>query len=109
MNISVTSDRYQVKEVGIHLVYKEAEEKKSTQSLSLEVAQQIHPYGNVVPGFCDGDCEHCENFPVPADPASTRVIVLGTHPADCTGCPDGYLEYHHGWCKDRFHPISLYS
>ncbi|XP_052209887.1 disease resistance protein RPV1-like isoform X10 [Diospyros lotus] len=98
VNISVASDRYQVKEVGIHLVYKEAEEKKST-----------HPYGNVVPGFCNGDCEYCENFPVPADPASTRVIVLGTHPAGCTGCPDGYLEYHHGWCKDRFRPISLYS
>ncbi|XP_052175772.1 disease resistance protein RPV1-like [Diospyros lotus] len=102
VNISVTSGHYQVKEVGIHFVYKEAEEKKSTQSLSLEVAQQIHPYGNVVPGFCNGDCEHCENFPVPADPASTRVIVLGTHPADCTGCPYGYLEYHYGWGKDLY-------
>ncbi|XP_052209884.1 disease resistance protein RPV1-like isoform X7 [Diospyros lotus] len=62
VNISVTSDVFQVKEVGVYIVYKEeeAEEKKSTQSLSLEVPQQIHPYGNVVPGgFCNGDCENC--------------------------------------------------
>ncbi|XP_052209758.1 disease resistance protein RUN1-like isoform X2 [Diospyros lotus] len=80
VNISVTSDRYhEVKEVGVYIVYKEeAEEKKTTQSLSLEVPQQIHPYGNVVPDFCKGDCEDCKKFPMPRDPASTRFIL----PAD---------------------------
>ncbi|XP_052210520.1 disease resistance protein RUN1-like [Diospyros lotus] len=78
VNISITSDRYQVKEVGFHLVYKEAEEKKSTQSHSLEVPQQIHPYVNVVPSFCNGDCEDCKKCLVPTAPASTRVIL----PAD---------------------------
>ncbi|XP_052209878.1 disease resistance protein RPV1-like isoform X1 [Diospyros lotus] len=79
VNISVTSDCYEVKEVGVHIVYKEeAEEKKSTQSLSLEVPQQIHPYGNVVPSFCNEDCKDCKKFSVLANPASTRVII----PAD---------------------------
>ncbi|XP_052209753.1 disease resistance protein RUN1-like isoform X1 [Diospyros lotus] len=85
VNISVTSACFQVKEVGVHVVYKEeAEEKKSTQSLSLEVLQQIHSYGNVVPGFCKGDCEDCKKFPVPGDPASTRFVL----PADADRCPE---------------------
>lgn len=41
MNVSiVTCQLFQVNVVGVHLVYKEAREKKSTQSTStLEVAQ----------------------------------------------------------------------
>ncbi|XP_052209892.1 uncharacterized protein LOC127813139 [Diospyros lotus] len=73
VNISVTitsGGDYEVKEVGVHIVYKEeeAEEKKSTQSHSLEFPQQIHPYGNVVPGgFCNGDCENCTRLILYAD------------------------------------------
>lgn len=92
LNISViTSQDFHVKEVGIHLVYEEAQEKKSTQCASLKVAQQIHPYGKVVPGCCNGNCLECKNYPVPANPASTRVICLGLHPKICSGCPKGYL------------------
>ncbi|THG14234.1 hypothetical protein TEA_009217 [Camellia sinensis var. sinensis] len=50
LNISVVGDvDFQVKEVGVHLVYKEQEEK-SSQSTSEEASQQFSLYGNVVPG-----------------------------------------------------------
>ncbi|THG09471.1 hypothetical protein TEA_003934 [Camellia sinensis var. sinensis] len=50
LNISVVGEEYcQVKEVGVHFVYKEQEEK-SSQSSSEEASQQFSLYGNVVPG-----------------------------------------------------------
>ncbi|THG09275.1 hypothetical protein TEA_007530 [Camellia sinensis var. sinensis] len=46
----VGNEDFQVKEVGVHLVHKEQEEK-SSQSTSKEAFQlQFSPYGNVVPG-----------------------------------------------------------
>ncbi|XP_052210468.1 disease resistance protein RPV1-like [Diospyros lotus] len=96
LNISIiTSPDFHVKEVGVRLVYEEAQENKSTQCASLEVAQQIHPYEMVVPGCCNGNCLKCKNYPVPANPASTRVIRLGFHNDNCWGCPEGYLVRHH--------------
>ncbi|KAI8021305.1 TMV resistance protein N [Camellia lanceoleosa] len=55
LNISVSVEepsqikKVQVKEVGVHLVYKEQEEK-SSQSTSEEASQQFSVYGNVIPG-----------------------------------------------------------
>ncbi|KAI8021801.1 putative disease resistance protein RPP1, partial [Camellia lanceoleosa] len=51
LNISVVGNEdFQVKEFGVHLVYKEQEEK-SSQSTSEEASQlQFSLYGNVVPG-----------------------------------------------------------
>ncbi|GMP63414.1 hypothetical protein CsSME_00025123 [Camellia sinensis var. sinensis] len=51
LNISVVGNEdFQVKKFGVHLVYKEQEEK-SSQSTSEEASQlQFSLYGNVVPG-----------------------------------------------------------
>jgi len=97
LNISVpTTEAFQVKEVGVRVVYREeAEEMKNSQATSSDDARPIHPhYGKAVPGCCNQDCEKCKNYPAPTNPASTRVILVGTHPLNCTGCPDGYLEEH---------------
>ncbi|XP_052210522.1 disease resistance protein RPV1-like [Diospyros lotus] len=97
LNISVpTTEAFQVKEVGVRVVYRmEAKEVKNNQATSLDDARPIHPhYGKAVPGCCNKDCKKCKNYPAPTNPASTRVILVGTHPSNCTGCPDGYLEEH---------------
>ncbi|CAL5401846.1 unnamed protein product [Camellia sinensis] len=75
LNISVVGDGdFQVKEVGVHLVYKEQEEK-SSQSTSEEACQQFSLYGNVVPG----------NASV-VRPASKKVYNLGCHWENCRIC-----------------------
>ncbi|CAL5340916.1 unnamed protein product [Camellia sinensis] len=75
LNISVVGDGdFQVKEVGVHLVYKEQEEK-SSQSTSEEASQQFSLYGNVVPG----------NASV-VRPASKNVYNLGCHWENCGIC-----------------------
>ncbi|CAL5401874.1 unnamed protein product [Camellia sinensis] len=75
LNISVVGDGdFQVKEVGVHLVYKEQEEK-SSQSTSEEASQQFSLYGNVVPG----------NASV-VRPASKKVYCLGFHWENCRIC-----------------------
>ncbi|XP_052209589.1 disease resistance protein RUN1-like [Diospyros lotus] len=109
LNISIfTSQDFHVKEVGVHLVYEESQVKKSTQCASLEVAQQIHPYGKVVPGCCNGSCLKCKNYPVPAKPGSTRVIRLGIHPKKCLDCPGGgYLVRHHSRRITPFEPLDV--
>ncbi|XP_052210770.1 disease resistance protein Roq1-like isoform X2 [Diospyros lotus] len=96
LNITVsTIEAFQVKEVGVRVVYREeAKDKKCNQVTNLDDVQPIHPYGKAVPGCCNEDCEKCKNYPVPTNAASTRVIIIGTHPLNCTGCPDGYLVEH---------------
>ncbi|CAL5401797.1 unnamed protein product [Camellia sinensis] len=75
LNISVVGEEYcQVKEVGVHFVYKEQEEK-SSQSSSEEASQQFSVYGNVVPGNASA-----------VSPASKKVYRLGIHPRDCRIC-----------------------
>ncbi|GMP63298.1 hypothetical protein CsSME_00025037 [Camellia sinensis var. sinensis] len=75
LNISVVGNEYfQVKEVGVHFVYKEQEEK-SGQSTSEEASQQFSLYGNVVPG----------NASV-VRPARKKVYSLGSHWENCRIC-----------------------
>lgn len=79
LNVTVTGERL-FKEVGVHIVYEEEQEKKSTkvQSTSEEeiCRSQISPYGHVVPGN------------VPADPTSPKLYQLGfRHGMDCKYCP----------------------
>ncbi|CAL5401827.1 unnamed protein product [Camellia sinensis] len=77
LNISVVvNEDLQVKEVGVHLVYKEQEEKGS-QSTSEEASQQFSLYGNVVPGN-----------PSAVRPARKKVYLLGNH-LDCCSICDG--------------------
>ncbi|THG13495.1 hypothetical protein TEA_016779 [Camellia sinensis var. sinensis] len=61
LNISVVGDKsFQVKEVGVHLVYKEQEEK-SSQSTSEEASQlQFSLYGNV--GAFVNKCNLCAKY-----------------------------------------------
>ncbi|KAL7218274.1 hypothetical protein ACSBR2_011531 [Camellia fascicularis] len=62
LNISVVGDEdFQVKEVGVHLVYKEQEEK-SSQSNSEEASQQFSLYGNVVPGNASAVGNNVKDF-----------------------------------------------
>ncbi|CAL5340882.1 unnamed protein product [Camellia sinensis] len=73
----VGNEDFQVKEVGVHLVYKEQEEK-SSQSTSEEASQlQFSVYGNVVPG--NASTVH---------PVSRKVFRLGCHWWDCWICDD---------------------
>ncbi|GMP63397.1 hypothetical protein CsSME_00025111 [Camellia sinensis var. sinensis] len=75
LNISVVGNEYfQVKEVGVHFVYKEQEEK-SSQSTSEEASQQFSLYGNVVPG----------NASV-VRPARKKVYSLGCQWENCRIC-----------------------
>ncbi|GMP63365.1 hypothetical protein CsSME_00025084 [Camellia sinensis var. sinensis] len=75
LNISVVgNERFQVKEVGVHLVYKEQKEK-STQSTSEAASQQFSLYGNVVPGNASA-----------VRPARKKVYRLGYHWTDCSIC-----------------------
>ncbi|GMP63376.1 hypothetical protein CsSME_00025094 [Camellia sinensis var. sinensis] len=75
LNISVVGNEYfQVKEVGVHFVYKEQEEK-SSQSTSEEASQQFSLYGNVVPG----------NASV-VRPARKKVYSLGCRWENCRIC-----------------------
>ncbi|KAL7257852.1 hypothetical protein ACSBR1_004046 [Camellia fascicularis] len=76
LNISVVGDEdFQVKEFGVHLVYKEQEEKNS-QSTSEEASQlQFSLYGNVLPG--NASIVHL---------ASRKVFCLGNHWLDCSIC-----------------------
>ncbi|CAL5398794.1 unnamed protein product [Camellia sinensis] len=77
LNISVVGNGYfHVKEVGVHLVYKEQEEK-SSQSTSEEASQQFSLYGNVVPGNASA-----------VRPASKNVYHLGSHVPNCRICDD---------------------
>ncbi|CAL5340724.1 unnamed protein product [Camellia sinensis] len=77
LNISVVGNGYfHVKEVGVHLVYKEQEEK-SSQSTSEEASQQFSLYGNVVPGNASA-----------VRPASKKVYNLGRHLRNCRICGD---------------------
>ncbi|CAL5340843.1 unnamed protein product [Camellia sinensis] len=51
LNISVVGNKdFQVKEVGVHLVYKEQEEKSSQSTSGAASQLQFSLYGNVVPG-----------------------------------------------------------
>ncbi|GMP63406.1 hypothetical protein CsSME_00025117 [Camellia sinensis var. sinensis] len=71
----VGNEDFQVKEVGVHLVHKEQEEK-SSQSTSKEAFQlQFSPYGNVVPG--NASTVH---------PVSKKIFRLGSHWVDCLIC-----------------------
>ncbi|GMP63301.1 hypothetical protein CsSME_00025039 [Camellia sinensis var. sinensis] len=76
LNISVVGNEdFQVKEVGVHLVYKEQEEK-SSQSTSEEASQlQFSVYGNVVPG--NASTVH---------PVNRKVFRLRCHWVDCSIC-----------------------
>ncbi|XP_028057097.1 disease resistance protein TAO1-like [Camellia sinensis] len=76
LNISVVGNEdFQVKEVGVHLVYKE-EEEKSSQSTSGAASQlQFSLYGNVVPG--NASTVH---------PVSKKVFCLGCHKPHCWIC-----------------------
>ncbi|KAI8021874.1 TMV resistance protein N [Camellia lanceoleosa] len=77
LNISVVENGYfHVKEVGVHLVYKEQEEK-SNQSTSEEASQQFSLYGNVVPGNASA-----------VRPTSKKVYDLGDHLPNCRICDD---------------------
>ncbi|CAL5401696.1 unnamed protein product [Camellia sinensis] len=77
LNISVVGNWcFHVKEVGVHLVYKEQEEK-SSQSTSEEASQQFSLYGNVVPGNASA-----------VRPASKSVYRLGSHVPNCRICDD---------------------
>ncbi|CAL5401857.1 unnamed protein product [Camellia sinensis] len=81
LNISVVGNEYfQVKEVGVHFVYKEQEEK-SSQSTSEEASQQFSLYGNVVPGNASA-----------VRPARKKIYCLGTHWADCSICDGLHRE-----------------
>lgn len=73
MKISVdTREEYQVKEVGVHLVYKEEQGLKSAESTSKEeISQQISSDGNIVPG---------RFYP---HPATTRVYRFPENLPDC--------------------------
>ncbi|KAL7237856.1 hypothetical protein ACSBR2_004041 [Camellia fascicularis] len=74
LNISVVGNEYfQVKEVGVHFVYKEQEEKGS-QSTSEEASQQFSLYGNVVPGNASA-----------VRPAQKKVYHL-SHSENCRIC-----------------------
>ncbi|CAL5401860.1 unnamed protein product [Camellia sinensis] len=83
LNISVVGNEdFQVKEFGVHLVYKEQEEK-SSQSTSEETSQlQFSLYGNVVPG--NASTVH---------PASKKVIRLGDHWLNCSICDAWQRKY----------------
>ncbi|CAL5393110.1 unnamed protein product [Camellia sinensis] len=76
LNISVVGDKsFQVKEVGVYLVYKE-QEQKSSQSTSEEASQlQFSLYGNVVPGNASA-----------VHPASKKVYQLGMDHLNCPIC-----------------------
>ncbi|GMP63452.1 hypothetical protein CsSME_00025142 [Camellia sinensis var. sinensis] len=76
LNISVVGDEdFQVKEFGVHLVYKK-EEEKSSQSTSEEASQlKFSLYGNVLPG--NASTVHL---------ASRKVFRLGNHWLDCSIC-----------------------
>ncbi|XP_028105986.1 uncharacterized protein LOC114305063 [Camellia sinensis] len=70
LNISVVGNGYiHVKEVGVHLVYKEQEEK-SSQSTSEEESQQFSYYGNVIRRNANGK----------------KVCHLGCHLWNCRIC-----------------------
>ncbi|GMP63342.1 hypothetical protein CsSME_00025070 [Camellia sinensis var. sinensis] len=76
LNISVVGNEdFQVKEVGVYLVYKEQEEK-SSQSISEEASQlQFSVYGNVIPG--NASTVH---------PVNRKVFRLCCHWVDCSIC-----------------------
>ncbi|CAL5340855.1 unnamed protein product [Camellia sinensis] len=79
LNISVVGNEdFQVREVGVHLVYKE-EEEKSSQSTSEEASSQLQfsLYGNVVPGNASG-----------VHPVSKKVYRLGGDTLTCWICDD---------------------
>ncbi|CAL5398996.1 unnamed protein product [Camellia sinensis] len=73
MDISmVGNEDFQVKEVGVHLVYKEQEEKSSQSTSEAATQLQFSLYGNVVPG--NASTVH---------PVSRKVFRLGCHGVDC--------------------------
>ncbi|KAI8012445.1 TMV resistance protein N [Camellia lanceoleosa] len=76
LKISVVGDKsFQVKEVGVYLVYKE-QEQKSSQSTSEEASQlQFSLYGNVVPGNASA-----------VHPATKKVYQLGRDNQYCSIC-----------------------
>ncbi|CAL5340867.1 unnamed protein product [Camellia sinensis] len=76
LNISmVGNEDFQVKEVGVHLVYKEQEEKSSQSSSGAASQLQFSLYGNVVPG--NASTVH---------PMSKKVFRLGCHWPHCWIC-----------------------
>ncbi|CAL5340836.1 unnamed protein product [Camellia sinensis] len=78
LNISmVGNEDFQVKEVGVHLVYKEQEEKSSQSTSEAATQLQFSLYGNVVPG--NASTVH---------PVSRKVFRLGCHGVDCWICND---------------------
>ncbi|GFS31636.1 hypothetical protein Acr_00g0018420 [Actinidia rufa] len=89
LNVSVVGrEGFQVKEVGVRIVYKEEQEEKSIQIHSTSEAaasQQIILYGKVVPGT------------VSARPARLNFYCLGAHFKNCRFCP---LPYCGTWTLD---------
>ncbi|KAI8556037.1 hypothetical protein RHMOL_Rhmol05G0221800 [Rhododendron molle] len=89
VNISVSGGGFvQVKEVGVHLLYKEEQEEMSSQSAYEDKgSNQFYQFGNIVPGNVSAHqptsilyqlgndsrlCEYCENlYPPPWIPVST--------------------------------------
>ncbi|PSS19217.1 TMV resistance protein like [Actinidia chinensis var. chinensis] len=79
LNVSVVGgEGFQVKEVGVRIVYKEEQEEKSSIQIQSAASQQIIMYGNVVPGT------------VSAQPARLNFYRLGTHYRNCRYCPLSY-------------------
>ncbi|XP_058216249.1 disease resistance-like protein DSC1 [Rhododendron vialii] len=88
VNISVSGGGFvQVKEVGVHLLYKEEQEEMSSQSAYEDKgSNQVYQFGNIVPGNVSAHqptsilhqlgndsslCEYCENlYPPPWIPVS---------------------------------------
>ncbi|CAL5399012.1 unnamed protein product [Camellia sinensis] len=76
LNISVVGNEdFQVKEVGVHLVCKEQEEKSSQSTSGAASQLQFSLYGNVVPG--NASTVH---------PMSKKVFCLGCHWPHCWIC-----------------------
>ncbi|GFY95026.1 disease resistance protein (TIR-NBS-LRR class) family [Actinidia rufa] len=87
LNVSVVGGaRFQVKEVGVRIVYKEEQEEKSIQIQSTSeaaAAQQTILYGNVVPGTAS------------ARPARLSFYRLGTHYVNSKldNCTATFIEF----------------
>ncbi|XP_058216898.1 disease resistance protein RPV1-like [Rhododendron vialii] len=80
VNISVSGgESVQVKEVGVRLLYKEEQERMSSQSAyEDQIPHQLYQFGNIVPGN------------VSAHQPGTKLYQLGLHLVKCKHCEHRY-------------------